>query len=54
MLSEIDELYKIKRSKYKEVDADLDNVLFMEAVEEVLIADSINTRSRELMKGAVT
>ena len=50
MLSDIEELYQIKRKKYKEVDAELDNVLFMEAVNEVMIAESINAKSRELMR----
>lgn len=50
-LSEVMELYKIKRNKYKEVDERLDKVLFMEAIKEIMMEESINARSRELMKG---
>lgn len=47
MLKEVEEIYQAKRGKYKEVDGRLDNVLFMEAVQEAMMMDSINTMSRE-------
>lgn len=51
MINEIEELYQTKRSKYKEVDEELDKVLYAEAVKETAVMEGINAKARELMKG---